>query len=275
MRGITTSLAFATALAPAVLLGCGSVDRASGIPIDQAAHEIALTICPKAYTCCMASQLSGNANAGTDEPSCEQKTQQGYQGQLDSVQASQDLGRSSFDGVKLDACLKTIRSADCATLNMTNHVTGVPGCESFVTPLVAVGGACSNDFECQDSFCQKAPMTSGDGVCQPFAGSGAACSDQQRCGAGLICDGTTNVCTILAVPPTTNACFYSSGCNVSDCQPVTSLVALAMLALIGFVRRRGRRRPVDRGLHLVLGGSTTPGPRGAARSGAGHRPGGP
>jgi hypothetical protein len=224
-------------LIPALLVGCGSVDHASGVPIDQAAREISQTICPKAYSCCTAGQLSGNSNAGTDEPSCEQKTQQGYQGQLDAVQTSQDLGRARYDGDKLDACLKTIRSADCTTLNMTNHVTGVPGCETFVTPLVAVGGACSNDYECIDSFCPMAPMTSGDGACQPFAGSGAPCSDQQKCGAGLICDSTTNVCTILATPPTTNACFYTSGCNVSDCRPEVSLVSLAVLALIALARR--------------------------------------
>jgi hypothetical protein len=228
-------------LIPALLVGCGTVDRGSGVPIDQAASEAARTICPKAYSCCTASQLMGNDSAGTDEPSCEQKTQQSYQSQLDGVQTSQDLGRARYDGGKLDACLKTIRSADCATLDMTNHVTGVPGCESFVTPLVAVGGACSNDYECIESFCQRAPMTSGDGVCQPYAGTGAPCSDQQKCGAGLVCDGSTNVCTILATPPTTNACFYASGCDVAGCRPEVSLLSLAVLALIALVRRRVRR----------------------------------
>src|SRR5262249_914731 len=107
MRGITI------ALIPALLLGSGSAHPAPRVPIDSAAREAAQAICPKAYTCCMASQLSGNANAGTDEASCEQKTQMAYQGQLDAIQTSQDQGRARYDGDKLDACLKTIRSADC------------------------------------------------------------------------------------------------------------------------------------------------------------------
>src|SRR5215831_5069833 len=112
--------------------GCGSVERGSGVPLDTAPREIAQAICPKAYGCCMASQLSGNSMAGTDEASCEVQTEQGYRTQLATVQDSQDAGRSTYDGDKLDACLKTIRAADCATLNMTNHITGVAGCESFV-----------------------------------------------------------------------------------------------------------------------------------------------
>jgi hypothetical protein len=228
-------------LVPAALLGCGNVDSGSGVPIENAAMQAAQTICPKAWSCCTASQLAGNSNAGTDETSCETATAQAFQNQLNAIQASQNAGRAKYDGDKVDACLKTIRSSDCQKLDMTNHLSGVAGCDSFVKPLVAYGGACSQDFECIDGYCSRAPNMSGDGTCQAFSASGAACSDQVLCGSGLTCDATSNTCvTAPPVTPPANACFYSSGCNIGGGSP-RGLFALA-LALAAIARGRAKRR---------------------------------
>lgn len=256
------------ALAPlAALSGCGGVH---GIPVDSTSTQIAQTVCPKAYECCTQSQLMGNSSAGTDEASCESMTKSDFAGNLEAVQASQDQGRATFDNAKLQACLNTIRSASCDTLDMTNHLMGIPGCDSFVDPLVAIGGACSNDYECVDGWCQQpTDMSGGDGACQPHAQLGQSCLTA-TCEAGLTCDvaATDETCvqpgalgaactdplqcasvncsmTDATTPGTCVAatgtqCFYASGCSAAGSgRPNTgTTLLLAAVALIAALRAR-------------------------------------
>ena len=56
-------------------------------------QKLAQAICPKAYECCMTDQLSGNMQAGTDVASCEMKTQEAFEHQVDSIKASEKKGR--------------------------------------------------------------------------------------------------------------------------------------------------------------------------------------
>ena len=132
------------------LPGCGKV---GGIPVDETASRIANTICPKAWMCCTADQLSSNSAAGTSEQDCITQTTSSYKNQLSTLQVSIDQKRASYQSSKVDTCLMTIQSSDCTALNVTNHVVGIPGCESFTTPLVAVGGACSQNYECIGGWC--------------------------------------------------------------------------------------------------------------------------
>jgi hypothetical protein len=272
-RAIAASLvAVSTSLtALATLAGCGGVH---GIPIGSTATQIAQTVCPKAYQCCTLSQLSGNGQAGTDEASCETMTTSAFESDLETIQASQDQKRATFDNDKLQACLTTIRSASCDTLDMTNHLVGIPGCESFVDPLVAVGGACSQDYECIDGWCQQpADMSGGDGACRPHAQLGASCVTAS-CEPGLTCDlGASDdtcvragaigaTCTDLlqcasancAIPAgadsgvcaaaTDPQCFYASGCDAAGGgRPgVGTALLLAAFVLTAMWRVRGPRR---------------------------------
>ena len=124
MRTNTSRSVFSVGLLSAALLGCGGVD---GIPIDKTAKDFADAICPKAYSCCTADQLMNNDAAGTSEAECKMLTADNFTNFLQGLQNSQSAKRSKFEQTKVDACLQTIRSADCATLNMTNHLSGVPG----------------------------------------------------------------------------------------------------------------------------------------------------
>jgi hypothetical protein len=255
----------------AALAGCGGVH---GIPIGSTATQIAQTVCPQAYKCCTQSQLSNNGQAGTDEASCETMTTSAYESDLETIQASQDQKRATFDNAKLQACLAIIRSADCATLDVTNHLAGIPGCESFVDPLVAAGGACSQDYECIDGWCQApADMSGGDGTCQPHAQLGTSCVTAS-CEPGLACDlGASDeicvqpgaigaACTDLlqctsancAIPSgadsgvcaaaTDPQCFYASGCDAAGGgRPgVGTALLLAAFVLTAMWRVRGPRR---------------------------------
>lgn len=254
----------------AALGGCGGVH---GIPIGSTATQIAQTVCPQAYKCCTPSQLSNNGQAGTDEASCETMTTSAYESDLETIQASQDQKRATFDNAKLQACLAIIRSADCATLDVTNHLAGIPGCGSFVDPLVAFGGACSQDYECIDGWCQApADMSGGDGTCQPHAQLGGPCATAS-CEPGLACDlGASDeicvppgaigaTCTDLlqctsgncAIPSgassgvcaaaTDPQCFYASGCDAAGGgRPgVGTALLLAAFVLTAMWRVRGPR----------------------------------
>jgi hypothetical protein len=168
--------------------GCGEVHS---IPIDQDATQIAQTVCSAAYRCCTLDQLVKNSNAGADagadcttdhtacEHACETDTATSFRAQLTTVQQSVDAKRAVFEQAKVDACLDTIRASTCDGLNMTDHLTGVPGCDSFVTPLVPIGGACSQSYECMGSWCDG-------GTCAAFMTVGQPCpSGGQSCLSGL------------------------------------------------------------------------------------------
>jgi MYXO-CTERM domain-containing protein len=208
--------------------GCGQVHS---IPIDQDATDIAQTVCTSAYRCCTLAQLMNNSSAGTDvsmgttdcttnstpcEQACETETAQNFRNQLSGVQDSVDKKRAVFEQAKVDACLQTIRSSTCDALNMTNHLTGVPGCDSFVTPLVAIGGGCSQDYECVNGWCNA-------GTCAAFVTVGQPCpSGGPSCAPGLTCDtnGTTNDAsddTCVEPGPTGATCSDALQCQSLSC----------------------------------------------------------
>ncbi len=268
--------------------GCGGVH---GIPIDQTATKIAQTVCPKAWGCCTVDQLNGNGSSGagivtetqtctTDvapcEHECEVRTAEDFRKQLATIQKSVDQKRAVYEEAKVNDCLTTIRESTCPDLNMTNHLTGVPGCDAFATPLVEMAGACSQDYECKSGWC-KPPAGGGfaDGSCQAPM-SGMSCTTES-CGKGFACDGrgtndeTDDMCVAsvadgaactsgaqcrsglctssggaMTCAPLTNACFYGSGCSTVGGPPgVVSLVLLTGLATIVAARnkRARRRRP--------------------------------
>ncbi len=253
--------------------GCGGV---SGIPVDATATRIANTVCPKAYMCCTASELGMNGSAGTDVASCESETKSNFQLELQALQSSVDQKRAVYVSSKLDTCLANIMNSDCPTLNTTNHLTGVSGCESFTTPLVQIGGACSQDYECINGWCNvPSTSTNGDGTCAAFLGPGQSCVDSggSSCGPSQVCDtsnelcepvsdingtcaddlqckslnctssgGSGMTCQASTSPPPTQ-CFYQSGCSEAGGRPGPgTLLLFAAFAAVAFARAGRARR---------------------------------
>jgi hypothetical protein len=224
------------------LLACGGVAPTPGISVDNAPAELAKAICPKAYDCCMASQLVGNGQAGTDETTCETKTQEAFKQQLSGIKASQSKDRVLYDGTKLEACVTFLRSAACTELNVTNHFTGLPACSSFIEPQVALGGACGADYECIDGSCDKTGVTAGDGVCRALGKLGDPCGTA-ICEKNLTCDATAKTCAAPAPagPPAANVCFYSSACSYTGGdRGAGSALAIGLLLAAVASRRRAR-----------------------------------
>jgi hypothetical protein len=253
--------------------GCGGV---SGIPIDATATRIADTVCPKAYSCCTPDELGMNGEAGPDVASCESMTKSNYQGILSTLQSSVDQKRAVYVSSNLDTCLANVQSMDCAALNVANHLTGVAGCDSFTTPLVQIGGACSQDYECINGWCNvSSTSTNGDGTCAAFLGSGQDCTSSggPSCGPSQVCDiynelcepvsdingpcaddlqckslnctssgGTGMTCQASTAPPPTQ-CFYQSGCSEAGGKPgAGSLILFAAFAAVALARARRARR---------------------------------
>jgi len=233
--------------------------------------QIAAVICPKAYLCCTAQQLETNSSAGMTEQECELNTTDLFRSVLESIQASQDAQRCRYEQSKVDACLDTIRTSSCGMLNLTNHLSGVPNCSSFTTPLVAAGGVCTQSFECTEGVCQKASGAN-EGTCGPGVAAGQSCA-VNVCAPGLICDprdpatvdddvcaqpqsdGTTCTDAVqcrsgnCAAPAsgggatcmTGNQCFYSSACAAAGGPPTLASLLLAG-ALVSVAARRSRKR---------------------------------
>ncbi|HEX4406488.1 MAG TPA: hypothetical protein VH560_16730 [Polyangia bacterium] len=227
------------------LLACGQVASEPGISPDDAPAQLAQAICPKAYDCCMASQLTSNMQAGTDEQTCETKTQAAFAQQVAGIEASEKSGRSSYDGTKVQACVTYLRASACADLATTNHFSGIPACASFIEPKVSIGGACANDYECKGGWCDLTDVpTGGDGACHALGQAGDSCANGAKCAATLICDGTAMTCGAASTSTTTaTSCFYSSACSYAGGdRGAASLVGLGLLAAAVASRTRDRRR---------------------------------
>ena len=239
----TTQLAIASVLA-LPLVACDPVQPEAGVPPRDAPALLAQAICPKAYDCCMAKQLMGNDQAGTDVTSCEMKTQAALAQQVATIEASERQGRVNYDGTKVQACIDYLKAPDtkCGDLDTTNHLSGVAACSSFLEPMVEVGGACTLDFECKDGFCDKTGVAAGaDGTCRALGQSGDSCANMGRCASGLTCDGADTTCKMAPPPagPPADACFYSSACNAAGGdRGAASALAVALLALAIARRRR-------------------------------------
>jgi hypothetical protein len=254
-------------------LGCGSV---TGIPIKKTSTDFAQAVCTKAYDCCTPDQLMGNAAAGMTEAECETKTAQNFSDQLQKMQDAENGGRAKYDQAKVDACLAALRAASCSTLQAIHILAGLPECDStFATPLVAIGGACKNDFECIGGVCQM-PDGSFDGVCVAGNAPGAACAGSNRCAQRLICDGrgtsmdtSDDVCVAeqdngascvdgfdcksrscvadangakTCQAPATPQCFYGGGCAAAGGRPSAgALIVMGLFALIALLRTRTGR----------------------------------
>jgi hypothetical protein len=243
----TTQLAIASVLVFPLLACGGAVQPEPGVNPKDAPAMLAPAICAQAYRCCSMAQLMKNDNAGTDVVSCEAKTQTALAGQVNAIESSERKGRVNYDGLKVQACVDYLNDANtqCADLNMTFHLSGVPQCSSFLEPKVAVGGACTLDFECIDGFCDTTGVAAGaDGKCRALGKTGDSCASMGRCESGLNCDATAMTCMAPANPPPPPAggmCFYSSGCSYAG-GGASAASALGVGLLLASIMMRRRRR---------------------------------
>jgi hypothetical protein len=238
-------------LSVVMLLGCAPVQPEPGVSPQDAPKLLAQAICPRAYDCCMASDLAGNDQAGTDVASCESKTEAAITGTVSQIEASERKGRVNYDGLKVQDCLDYLNDATttCGDLHTTFHLAGLPACATFLEPKVAVGGGCTNDFECVDGFCDTTGAAAGaDGACRALGQIGDSCANMGRCEGRLSCEAMTCEALTVASPPPPAQCFYSSACSYGGGdRGAASLLGIGVLVAAVLTRRRparnAKRRP--------------------------------
>lgn len=103
--------------------------------------------------------------------------------QLEAAIAS---GTVVFDGDRARECVEELRAAGCGLVDRV----AIEACEQTLVGSVPLGGACALTEECAgDSYCRTDAACPG--TCEARVGSGAACSSDEACEAGLRCFGGT------------------------------------------------------------------------------------
>ena len=259
-------------------VACGG----SGGPVamDDVPARYSEALCGKVYECCTPVQLMGNMFTGTDQKSCQVQMAGLLQLSVSQWKKSEMAGRIVYHGDKAGACIDAFKAATCTQLNAGMDPTSAdPNCRSTIEPKVALAGACSQTEECIGGTCEGAVTSPPkDGVCKPFASSGASCSDAS-CADGTWCDnaGGSPTCKVTKADGlscnSSNECMsggcnggdssmgmpgtcggkvapgqcFASGCAVTPARPslLSGLCAVAMvgLALLRARRSRHGRRP--------------------------------
>lgn len=220
------------------LAGC---DGSGSVPVDKTADQLSVAICRRAYECCTAEQLMKNESAGSTVAECERYTSRDLKNLLERIESSHDAMRARYEPTQVQACLSSLETSSCAALNMTNHLTGVPGCSSFVSPLVPAGGACKEDYECIDGRCMLPEGASAGtvGVCMATTAVSSTPPPAAPRASAPATTGALRGPATAAAPPSAQ-CFYESGCAVAgNDRPGWAVVGLLLLA--GVVRMRRRR----------------------------------
>lgn len=191
------------------------------VPLGQLGSELGAIICPKMVECCTQMELEDELLGASNEMECE-AFYAGFLGQLlvpvleDSVAA----GRLAYDGERMRTCLDAYAAIDCADLPTALHAGGPGGCTDPFTGLVALGGACANDADCQSNLCDgDSTDFNGNttfGTCAEVPAIGQPCVDGD-CGAGAFCDYNAGSQTCQATLADGASCSANGDCASGAC----------------------------------------------------------
>ena len=183
------------------------------MPQDRLGAEYAAVICRKAFTCCDAAELAGDA---PDEATCRAGIGAEASGTVASYQAATDAGRLIYHGDRARRCLDTLQALPCAQWGGDEELRRFPDCLHIFEGTVAAGGACEHSAECDDGFCDVA---SGTGICVAFSRMGESCT-AGRCLPELACaSDASGFPTVCANPlPDGSPCSYDSDCASTFCE---------------------------------------------------------
>ena len=229
-------------------------------------QKYAQAICSKNFTCCPMSELADKTMSD-----CLNNNEFAVSAQVGSINESQSKGRATYDAGKTGACVDSLNAMTCDEFRQQGIGGAMEACMSFVTPKVAEGGACTQDYECVSGNCAGEDTSVDppvDGMCGApitLAAIGASCTGIE-CVDGTYCDFATSICTKLkgagetctsstecvnTCDGTTGTCTCYSGCNLANGTTAggTALSLLLFGAGVAFTRRRRFRspRPAQRG----------------------------
>jgi hypothetical protein len=235
-----------------LLAGCGGGSSAP-IKIEDFPQKYAEALCTKNFTCCDASELVDKTMSV-----CVTDNQTVIGILISEINSSQAQGRASYDATQSGTCIDSLKAMTCDEFKQ-----GIGGnmaaCMAFIMPKVAMGGACSQGYECTTGNCEGATTEPPvDGMCAAapvVANVGQSCA-VNPCADGAYCDSTDTcqpakaageACTtdtecVNSCNPTTNTCSCYAGCAVSGATTTRGTLVSLLLLGAGLVFTRARRR---------------------------------
>jgi hypothetical protein len=175
------------------------------IALADVPGQLRTLICAKVFSCCSAAELKNNPDLGGDTASCAA----GLDGEatflLADVGASVAAGRLVYHGDKMAACIAELQARSCAEAKMPPGDLDVTQlCRAAFEPQVALGGACSDYWDCIGGWCEGDIGNLQD-HCAPLKPIGGDCDEGPECLSGVcgderICEaraaGSGNICAI-------------------------------------------------------------------------------
>lgn len=237
-----------------LLIGC---DGGSGnVSIENFPQKYAEVLCSKNFSCCDASELTEKTMS-----TCLTDNQAVVAILIAQINTSQTQGRVSYDPSASGTCIDSLKAMTCDQFKQ-----GIGGnttaCMAAITPKVALGGACTQGYECTTNNCEGATTDPPvDGMCAAaavLAGVNSSCA-ANACVDTAYCDSATTTCQpkkgageactsndqcVNSCNTTTGTCSCYAGCAVSDATtPSGTVLSLGLLGLVfALIRRAPRRR---------------------------------
>jgi len=188
---------------------CGGGD--GGIPLSDFGRRFAAAECARVFRCCSVTQAQAlYGSSVTDESACVAQLTPVGQFLVTQLEQEQTAGRVRYDGSAAAACFQMMDTAACTATS--NDLSSIPACGTIFMPLVAMGGACGGDGECQTGFCDR-PFNDTDGVCTVLPTKGMACTS--RCATGSTCDTVAGMC--VDPQPDGSFCIVDEDCLSANC----------------------------------------------------------
>jgi hypothetical protein len=196
-----------------VVASCGGGSGSGTIALADFPAHLAAAQCARVFRCCTVSQIQAlyGTSVTTQSACTAELTALGQALITSSVTDAQNAGRLRYDGAAAATCFEKLGSAACTATS--NDPTVVSECAAYFVPLVATGGACSNDEECQTGFCDRPLASSADGACAVVPTTGMPCTS--RCVAGATCDTVMGTC--VDPKPDGSFCFVDEDCVSGFC----------------------------------------------------------
>lgn len=239
---------------PLLLIGCGS--GGGSVSIENFPQKYAEALCSKNFACCDDSELTGKTMS-----TCVTDNQAFLAVFISEINASKAQGRVSYDPGASGTCIDALRALTCEEFKR-GMGGNTDACMAALTPKVALGGACAQDYECTTNNCEGATTNPPvDGTCAAaavLAGVDSSCA-ANACVGTAYCDSVTTTCKpkkaagetctsadqcVNSCNETTGTCNCYAGCSVAGA--TTGRETLLWVGLFGlgcaFLGRARRRR---------------------------------
>jgi hypothetical protein len=235
------------------LAGCGG--GSSSVTIENFPQKYAEALCAKNFMCCSQAELTGKTQS-----QCVTDNQAVLAILISQINASQTQGRASYSASASGTCVDSLKMMTCDEFK-TGASANMAACMALITPKVAMGGACTQGYECTTGNCTGQDTTADppvDGMCAaalPVASIGSSCSaaecpDDAYCDSTATCvkkKGAGETCSsddecVNACNTDTGTCNCYAGCMVVESVTTGGTVLSVMLLGAGVVFARRRRR---------------------------------